>query len=72
MKILTLKIDDSINDKFHWLIKHFPQNEIKILEQDEYIDDDSYIRNINGMTESIRAARNEPIQNGVTLDKLEW
>ncbi|KOR32008.1 hypothetical protein TI05_09990 [Achromatium sp. WMS3] len=72
MKTLTLKIDDSINDKFTWLLKHFSQDEIKILEQSEYIDDDTYLRSIAGMTESIYIARNEPIQNGVTLENLEW
>ena len=72
MQTITLKIDDSINEKFFWLLNHFTKNEIKILEQSNYISDDDYLRNINGMVESIKNARNEPIENGVTLDKLEW
>jgi len=72
MKTLTLKIDDTVSDKFTWLLEHFSPNEIKILEQDEYTDDDAYLRSIDGMAKSIHDARNEPLTNGVTLDKLEW
>lgn len=72
MKTLTLRIDDTVSDKFTWLLEHFSPNEIKILDQDEFIDDDTYLRSIDGMTRSIYEARNEPISNGVTLDKLEW
>lgn len=72
MKTLTLKIDDAVSDKFTWLLEHFSSNEIKILEQDEYTDDDAYLRGIDGMTKSICDARNEPLTKGVTLDKLEW
>ncbi len=72
MQTITLKIDDSINEKFFWLLNHFSKNEIKILEQSEYISDDDYLRKIDGMVQSILRARNEPIENGVTLDKLDW
>ena len=72
MKTITLKVDDSINDKFLWLLKHFSANEIKILEHSDYISDDDYLNSINGMVQSINEARNEPIANGVTLDKLDW
>lgn len=72
MKTLTLKIDDSVSEKFVWLLEHFSPNEIKILEQNEYIDDDTYLRSIEGMTQSILEAKNEPMKNGVALDKLEW
>ena len=72
MQTLTLKIEDDVSDKFLWLLKHFSQNEIKILEQSKYISDDEYLRSIDGMVESIKEARNEPIENGVTLDKLDW
>ena len=72
MQTITLKIDDRINEKFFWLLNHFPTNEIKILEQSEYMSDDDYLRKIDGMVQSIKEARNEPIENGVTLDKLEW
>ncbi len=69
---MTLRVDDSINDKFLWLLKHFSLNEIKILEQSDYINDDDYLNSINGMVQSINEARNEPIANGVTLDNLDW
>ena len=72
MQTITLKIDDSINEKFFWLLNHFSKKEIKILEQSEYLSDDDYLRKINGMVQSIKEARNEPIERGVTLDKLEW
>lgn len=36
------------------------------------IDDDTYLRTIDGMVKSIQEARAEPIKNGVTLDKLAW
>jgi len=72
MKTVTLKINDAINDKFAWLLEHFSLDEIKILDQEEYVDDDTYLRNIDGMVKSIQEARQEPIENAVTLDQLEW
>ena len=72
MQTITLKIEDSINEKFMWFLNHFNRNEISILDKDEYKSDDEYLRSIDGMVESIIEARNEPIQNGVTLDKLDW
>jgi hypothetical protein len=72
MKTVTLRVDDSINDKFIWLLNHFSSNEIKILEQSEYISDDDYLNSITGMVQSINEARNESIANGVTLDDLDW
>lgn len=72
MKTITLKVDDSISEKFLWLLEHFAENEIKILEQSEYVSDDVYLRSIEGIVESIEMARQEPIDSGVTLDKLDW
>jgi hypothetical protein len=72
MKTLTLRVNDTVSDKFAWLLEHFSPDEIKILEQDEYVDDDTYLRTIDGMLKSILDARNEPAANGVTLDNLEW
>jgi len=72
MKTVTLKIDDSINEKFYWLLEHFSKDEVKILEQSEYISDDEYLRSIDGMCQSISEARKEPIDNGVGIDKLDW
>ena len=54
------------------VICNFDKNEKYDLNQDEYISDDEYLRSIDGMVESILEARNEPLENGVTLDKLEW
>ena len=72
MQTITLKIEDNISDKFLWLLNHFKKNEVSILDKDEYISDDEYLRSLDGMVESILEARNEPLENGVTLDKLEW
>lgn len=72
MQTVTLKIEDATFEKFAWLIRHFSENEIKILEQSQYVSDDEYLRSIKGMKESILEARKEPMENGVTLDKLEW
>ena len=72
MKTLTLRANDTVSDKFAWLLEHFSTDEIKILEQDDYVDDDTYLRTIDGMIKSILDARNEPAANGVTLDNLEW
>ncbi|WP_089724989.1 hypothetical protein [Candidatus Thiosymbion oneisti] len=72
MKTVTLVIDDSIDEKFFWLLKHFSENEVKILEQFEYLNDDEYLRSVNGMVESIKKARDEPLEKGVSLDKLDW
>jgi len=72
MQTVTLKLEDSVSDKFLWLLSHFDKKEISIIDKDEYISDDEYLRSIDGMVESILEARNEPIEKGVTLDKLEW
>jgi len=31
-----------------------------------------YLRSIDGMVESIQNARNTPLEQGVSIDKLEW
>lgn len=72
MKTFTLKVDDSIRDKFKWLLEHFNKSEISILEEGEYISDDHYLRSITGMVDSIKQARNEPIENGLPFEKLDW
>ncbi len=72
MQTIVLNVQDSVKDKFIWLLEHFSKNEIEIVDKYEGIDDDTYLRNINGMIESIKEARKEPIENGVSLDKLEW
>jgi len=72
MKTITLKLEDGVSDKFLWLLSHFDKQEIAIIDKDEYISDDEYLRSIDGMVESILEARHEPIKKGVTLDKLEW
>lgn len=66
MKTITLKIDDGIDEQFMALLKHFSDNELRILEQSEYISDNDYLRSIEGMVESIKEARKESIDNGIT------
>jgi hypothetical protein len=72
MRTITLQIDDSVRDKFLWLLDRFSRDEIKILDQSDYVSDDEYLRGIEGMVQSINSARTEPIEQGVTLDKLDW
>ena len=36
MRTITLQIDDSISEKFLWLLARFSRDEIKILEQSDY------------------------------------
>jgi len=72
MQTVTLKIEDSVSDKFLWLLNHFSQNEVEILEKTEYKSDDEYLRSIKGMEESIIEASSEPIEKYVTADKLDW
>lgn len=71
MKTLTLRIDDSIVEKFLWLLEQF-KSQIKILDQSDYVSDDEYLRSIDGMVQSIKEAREEPENKGVTLNKLDW
>jgi hypothetical protein len=72
MKKITLKVEDNVNEKFIWLLKHFSPGEISIVEIDEYLSDDDYLRSQEGMVESIKEARSEPLDNGVTLQDLDW
>jgi len=72
LQTVTLQVNDTILEKFLWLLNHFTKDEIVVLEQSQYISDDEYLRNIPGMVSSILEARNEPIENGVSLDSLEW
>ena len=72
MQTVTLKIEDSISDKFLWLLNHFNQKEVEILENTTYQSDDEYIKSIEGMEKSIVQASNEPIENYVTRDELVW
>lgn len=72
MQTITLKIEDSVSEKLLWLLNHFSQNEIEIIEKTIYRSDDEYLRSVKGMEESILEASGEPIENYVTVDKLEW
>jgi hypothetical protein len=72
MRTITLQIDDSINEKFLWLLDRFSRDEIKILEQSDYVSDDEYLRGIEGMIQSIQAARDESIEQSLSLDELDW
>ena len=72
MRTITLQIDDSINEKFLWLLDRFSRDEIKILEQSDYVSDDEYLRGIEGMIQTIQAARDESIEQSLSLDELDW
>jgi len=72
MQTVTLKIDESIEEKFLWLLQHFSKKEIEILDKTVYKSDDEYLRSMEGMEKSILEAANEPIENYTTIDKLDW
>lgn len=72
MRTITLKIDDRINDRFLWLLSQFSPDEVQILDQSDYISDDEYLRSIPMMVERIQAARFEPIEQGKSLEELDW
>jgi len=72
MQTITLKIEDNISEKFLWLLKHFTKKEVTILDQSEFKSDDAYLKSIKGMEQSIIDASNEPNENFVTSDKLDW
>ena len=72
MQKITLKVEDSINDKFIWLLNHFSKNEIEILDKTIYQSDYEYLKSIKGMEDSIIKASNEPLENYTTADKLDW
>lgn len=72
MQTITLKIDDKISEKFFWLLNHLSKNEVTILDQTEFINNDEYLRSIEGMEQSIIDASNESNKNFVTIDKLNW
>ena len=72
MQTVTLKVEDTVYEKFSWLLSHFSKNEIEVLDETEYLSDDEYLRNIKGMEQSIINSSNEPIENYVTADKLDW
>ncbi len=72
MRTITLKIDDRINDRFLWLLSQFSPDEVQILDQSDYISDDEYLRSIPMMVERIQAARLEPIEQGKSLEELDW
>ena len=72
MQTITLKVEDNISEKFLWLLKHFTKKEVTILDQTEFKSDDAYLKSIKGMEQSIIDASNEPNENFVTSDKLDW
>jgi hypothetical protein len=72
MRTITLQIDDSVNENFLWLLDRFSRDEIKILEQSDYVSDDEYLRGIEGMIQTIQTARNESIEQSLSLDELDW
>ncbi len=53
MRTITLQIDDSVNEKFLWLLDRFSRDEIKILDQSNYVSDDEYLRGIEAMIQRV-------------------
>jgi hypothetical protein len=53
MRTITLQIDDSVNEKFLWLLDRFSRDGIKILDQSNYVSDDEYLRGIEGMIQRV-------------------
>jgi hypothetical protein len=72
MRTITLQIDDSVNEKFLWLLDRFSRDEIKILEQSDYVSEDEYLRGIEGIIQTIQTARNESIEQSLSLEELDW
>ena len=72
MHTLTLNIEDGIYDKFSWLLKQFKSSEVQIVDEEPYTTDDAYLRSVSNMEKSIIDASSEPIENYVTVDKLDW
>ena len=72
MQTVTLKVEDNIYEKFTWLLNHFSRDEVEVIDETKYLSDDDYLRSIKGMEQSIIQASNEPIENYVTSDKLDW
>ena len=72
MQTVTIKIDERIKDKFFWLLQNFKGKGVEIIDVEESISDTEYLKSIKGMEESIIKAANEPIENYVTREGLEW
>jgi hypothetical protein len=72
VQTITLKIEDSINDKFLWLLNHFSKNELEILDKTTYQTDDEFLKSIKGMEESIIKDSKDSMKNYVAEEKLDW
>jgi hypothetical protein len=70
VKTITLQIDDTISERFYWLLRHFGESELKIIEMGEYASEDDYLRSIPGMVESLKAERREPLAAGKLQSEL--
>jgi hypothetical protein len=53
MQTTTLKVEDSVSEKFFWLLGHFSKKELTILEQSSFKNDDEYLRSIKEMEKII-------------------
>lgn len=72
MQTITLKVEDSVSEKFFWLLEHFSKKELTILEQSSFKNDDEYLRSIKGMEKNIIEASEEADDKFVGIDKLDW
>jgi len=72
MQTITIKIDDKIKDKFFWLLQSFKDKGVEIIDIDNTVSDTEYLKSIKGMEDSIIKASNEPLENYVTREELDW
>ncbi len=72
MQTVTLKIEDNIYEKFKWLLTHFSEKEVKVLDENKYLNDYDYLKSIKGMEESLIQASKESIDSFVSENELEW
>jgi hypothetical protein len=61
MKTVTLKIDESVDEKFCLFLAHFSSSVIQVIEQSEFMSVDEYLRSINVMVQSLHDAKREPL-----------
>ena len=70
MATVVVGVENNGIEQFLEFLKSFKNSKITILNIEK--SDDEYLKSIPGMEESIIEASKEPIENYVTLDKLDW
>jgi len=72
MRTITIRVKDSVSEKILWFLNHFSKSELEILETTTYQTDDAYLKSIKGMEKSIIKESQEPTENYVAEDELDW